>query len=72
MGHHFTSNLDHDIPVVVRVRVECARCGHAEDESYECDMPRAKVQPREESMPGRCPECGAPMHMHLRRTQQRQ
>jgi endogenous inhibitor of DNA gyrase (YacG/DUF329 family) len=56
-------------PVVVRMRVECARCGHAEDDTYEFDMPRAKAQPRGESVPGKCPECGCPLHMHLKRTQ---
>jgi ribosomal protein S27AE len=62
--------LDDDIPVVVRMRVECARCGHAEDDTYEFDLPLAKAQPREEYVSGKCPECGAPIQMHLRRTQQ--
>jgi hypothetical protein len=44
--------MDHDIPVVVRMRVECARCGHAEDETYEFDMPIAKAQPMEAYEPG--------------------
>jgi hypothetical protein len=27
------------------MRVECARCGHSEDDTYEFDMPLAKAQP---------------------------
>ena len=36
------------------------------------DMPRAKAQPMEASEPGKCPECGAPIQMHRKRTQQMQ
>jgi hypothetical protein len=60
--------IDTRIPVVVRMRVECA-CGHTEDEAYEFDMPLAKSQPMEGSEPGACPECGAPVQIHLKRTQ---
>lgn len=60
------------IPVVVRMRVECAKCGYVEDDTYEFDMPIAKAQPREEYEPGECPECGAPVQIYLRRTQQMQ
>ena len=66
------AGMDDDIPVVVRMRVECDRCGHHEDEAFEFDMPIDKAQPREECVPGKCPECGAPVHMHLKRTQQKQ
>jgi hypothetical protein len=38
--------MDDDIPVVVRMRVECASCAHAEDDTYEFDLPLAKAQPR--------------------------
>jgi hypothetical protein len=31
--------MDDDIPVVVRMHVECARYGHAEDKTYEFDVP---------------------------------
>ena len=31
------------IPVVVRMRVDCAACGHHEDDTYEFDMPIAKA-----------------------------
>jgi hypothetical protein len=61
----------HRIPVVVRMRVECA-CGHTEDETYEFALPLAKAQPMEGDEPGVCPECGAPIQMHLKRTQRRQ
>jgi len=39
---------------VRRVR-ECAGCGHAEDDTYEFDMPFRKVQPMEAYEPGRAP-----------------
>ena len=61
-----------DIPVIVRMRVECARCGHDEDETFEFDLPLAKAPPMEAYEPGRCSECKAPVQMHLKRTQQRQ
>lgn len=60
------------IPVVVRMRVECAACGHHEDEMYEFDMPIAKAQAMEGYEPGKCPECGAAVQMHLKRWQQMQ
>jgi hypothetical protein len=66
------SFLDTDVPVVVRMQVECDMCGYTEDESYEFDMPFAKSQPMEADEPGKCPDCGAPIEMHLKRTQQRQ
>jgi hypothetical protein len=58
--------------VVVRMHVECASFGHTEDQTYEFDMPFAKSQPMEAYEPGKCPECGAPVNAHLKRTQQRQ
>ena len=64
--------MDSDIPVIVRMRVECARCGHAEDETYEFDVPLAKAQPMEGYEPGKCPECGASIYMQVKRWQQRQ
>jgi predicted RNA-binding Zn-ribbon protein involved in translation (DUF1610 family) len=54
------------------MRVECERCGHAEDDTYEFDMPRDNSELMEEYVPGTCPDCGAAIHMHLSRTQQRQ
>jgi hypothetical protein len=64
--------MDNRIPVVVRMHVECGRCGHTEDETYEFHMPFAKSQPMDAYEPGKCPECGAPIQIHLKRAQQRQ
>jgi hypothetical protein len=50
------AGMDSDIPVVVTMRVECARCGHAEDDTYAFDMPIANAQPKEEYVPGKCPD----------------
>ena len=55
-----------DLPVVVRMRVECDRCRHHEDETYEFDLPLAKAQPMEAYEHGKCLECGAPILMHLK------
>ena len=54
------------------MQVECATCGHTEDDTYEFDMPFAKSQAMETDEPGRCPKCGASIQMHLKRSQQRQ
>ena len=54
------------------MRVECARCGHVADDTYEFDMPFANAQAMEAHEPGKRPECKAPVLMHLTRTQQRQ
>jgi len=67
-----SGSIDSRIPVVVRLQVECAGCGHTEDETYEFDMPFAKSKPIEAYEPGKCPKCGAAIQMHLKRTQQRQ
>jgi len=66
------SSLNNRIPVVVRMQVGCARCGHSEDETYEFDMPFAKSQAMEAYEPGKCQECDGPFQMHLKRTQRRQ
>ena len=66
------AGVDSKIPVVVRMSVECAKCGHTEDDTYEFDLPLAKAQPMEGYEPGTCPECGAPVQMHLKRTQRMQ
>lgn len=39
------------------MRVDCARCDHASDETYEFDMPIAEAQPLEELAPRKCPDC---------------
>lgn len=52
--------------MVVTMRVACG-CGHAEDETYEFDMPADNAEPMEEYAPGTCPECRAPIRIYLRR-----
>lgn len=64
--------MDSRVPVLVQMHVECARCGCTVDETYESDMPFAKSKPMESCESGECPECGAPVLMDLKRTQQRQ
>lgn len=64
--------MDDDIPVVVRMHIECVRCGHTEDDTHELEMPVAKSQAMEAYEPGKCPECGGPIQMHLKRSQRRQ
>ena len=54
------------VPIVVTMRVKCG-CGHAEDKTYEFDMPAAESDPKEEYVPGACPECCAPIRIYLRR-----
>ena len=49
------------------MRVECAKCGHLEDETYEFDMPVANANPEDAPEPGTCPKCGAPTRIYLRR-----
>ena len=58
--------------IVVRLQVQCARCGYTGDETYEFDMPFAKSKPVESCESGERPEFGAPDLMYLKRTQQRQ
>jgi DNA-directed RNA polymerase subunit RPC12/RpoP len=58
------------IPVVVRMRVECARCGHTEDDTYEFELPFAKAQAMEAYEPGKCLKCGAPVQIRMKRTEQ--
>ena len=50
--------------VVVTMRVKCG-CGHAEDKTYEFDMPVAQSDPKEEYVPGTCPDCRAPIRIYL-------
>ncbi len=55
------------VPVTVTMRVTCG-CGHAEDETYDFDMPSGDAGPKETYEPGTCPKCGAPVRIYLRRT----
>jgi hypothetical protein len=43
------------------------RSGQAEDETYEFDTPAAESDPKEEYIPGTCPECRGPIRIYLRR-----
>lgn len=54
------------VPVAVTMRVKCG-CGHAEDQTYEFDMPQPESDPKEEYVPGTCSECRAPIRIYLRR-----
>lgn len=53
-----TAGMDDRVPIVVRMRVDCARCGHSEDETYEFDMAFKKAQPREEYAPAHARSAG--------------
>lgn len=61
--------MEDKIPVVVRMHVDYAECGHTEDDTYEFDLPIAKAQPKEEFVHGECPECVARVRIYLIRTQ---
>ena len=67
-----SASIDSRIPVVVHLQVQCASCGHSEEETYQFDLPFTKAQPMESCESGECPECGAPVLMYFKRTQQRQ
>ena len=45
--------MDDEIPIVVRMRVECTKCGHAEEDTYEFEMPIDEAQPTEERAAGK-------------------
>lgn len=66
------TGMEDEISVIVRMCVECARCGHAEDETYKFDVPVDQAQPMEADEPGKCPGCGAPILMHVKRWQELQ
>jgi hypothetical protein len=55
-----------ELRVVVTMHVKC-RCGQAEHETYQFEMPAAESDPEEEHVPGTCPECRAPIRVYLRR-----
>ena len=50
------------------MRVDCSRCGHHEDDTYEFDLPYKDATPIEGFEPGKCPNCEAPVEMDLSRT----
>jgi hypothetical protein len=36
---------DDRIPVLIKMHLECTRCGHVEDDTYKFDVPPAKAKP---------------------------
>jgi hypothetical protein len=62
-----SAKTEKSVPVVVTMRVKCG-CGHAEDETYEFDMPADQATPMEGYEPGTCPVCRAPIQIYLCRT----
>ena len=55
------------VQVVVSMRVKCW-CGYANDEDFLLDMPHEKAQPTQALELSACPDCGAPIRIHLKRT----
>jgi hypothetical protein len=53
--------------VVVSMRVKCW-CGYANAEDFLLDMPHDKAQPMQACDLIACPDCGAPIRIHLKRT----
>ena len=51
------------------MHIECAKRGHTESDTFEFTTPLAKARPMEAYEPGKCPECGATVQMHLKRWQ---
>jgi hypothetical protein len=54
-------------PVVVSLRVKCG-CGYVDDEDFLLDMPHDKAQPMQAYELSACPDCGALIRIHLKRT----
>jgi hypothetical protein len=61
-----TNENEWTVPVTVTMRVKCG-CGHSEDQTYEIDVPADDAEPMEAYEPGTCPQCRAPIRIHLRR-----
>ena len=58
---------ENTVPVVVSMRVKCG-CGYADDEDFLVDMPHDKAQPMQACELSACPDCGALIRIHLKRT----
>jgi Zn ribbon nucleic-acid-binding protein len=57
-----------EIPIAVRLHVECAKCGHSEDDTHEFSISIGeKASPSKGREPGKCPACGAPIWIYLSR-----
>jgi hypothetical protein len=55
------------VPVLLSMRVKCW-CGYASDQDFLLDMPQNKAQSMQASELTACPDCGAPIRIHLKRT----
>jgi hypothetical protein len=55
------------VPVLLSMRVKCW-CGYASDQDFLLDMPPNKAQSMQASELTACPDCGAPIRIHLKRT----
>ena len=55
------------VQVVVAMRVRCW-CGFSTDEEFLLDMPHDKAQSMQVYEPGKCPDCGGLIRIHVKRT----
>jgi len=58
---------ENTVPVFLSMRVKCW-CGYASDQDFLLDMPHDKAQSMQASELAACPDCGAPIRIHLKRT----
>lgn len=58
---------ENTVPVLLSMRVKCW-CGYASDQDFLLDMPHDKAQSMQASELTACPDCGAPIRIHLKRT----
>lgn len=58
---------ENTVPVFLSMRVKCW-CGYASDQDFLLDMPHDKAQSMQASELTACPDCGAPIRIHLKRT----
>lgn len=63
---------DAPTPVLVRLTVKCDRCGYGLDELYQFRTSVEEAEPKEGCEPGKCPQCGAKLLIHLKREKQLQ
>lgn len=59
--------VENTVPVILSMRVKCW-CGYASDQDFLLDMPHDKAQSMQASELTACPDCGAPIRIHLKRT----
>jgi hypothetical protein len=55
---------ENTVQVIVSMRVKCW-CGYANEEDFLLDMPLEKAQPMQAHELSACPDCGAPIRIHL-------